>query len=300
MMTRVSFGAGLALTAAYVLVGSAGEVYAAAAFQHGDTYSTLLIAFVITTVAFNIPPRVPLRATTDSTLRGLLALNAATAVAWLGLFIGLRYAEPAIVVSFIVAIGPISTIWVNRLVRGGSASPSDVAASVLILLVGAYLVWVSVSGNAAMDWNAGTAFGIAASIAAGVALTTASVFVKRLFELRLDARAILANRFYGAIAVLLILVDHGILLDVLRTQLASATLIAFGTIIIPILLLQAGIRVLEPLVVNMVLSTSPLVTFAMQYLDVRLTPSPYTLVGNFLIVVIALWSVVSHARRVKR
>lgn len=292
------FAAGLAFTIAYVFLGSAAEVYAAAVFQTTDIHTTLLIAFALVTIVFNVLPRPRLPRLDRHVLGGFAALNVATTVSWIGLFVGLAYVEPAIVVSFIVALGPVATVVLDRVVRGTRPPASDVLASLAIAATGVYLGYVSVSGNAAMASSAWTAFGIGASIAAGFSIAVTGIFVRRLYDLGVDGRCILAHRFYGALVIVGLLVDRGELVEVVRTSALDAVLIALGTIIIPIMLIQAGMRRLQPIVVQMVLTVSPLVTLIMQVADPRLTFSPYTLAGNVAIVAIALWCVHAHSRKV--
>ncbi|MGY6645392.1 MAG: EamA family transporter [Salinarimonas sp.] len=292
------FTTGLVFTVAYVLLGSAAELYAAAVFQTTDIHTILLIAFALVAIVFNILPRPKLPRLDRRVLGGFAALNIATAVSWIGLFFGLAHVEPAIVVSFIVAVGPVATVVLDRAIRGTRPSVPDIVASLAIASTGVYLAYVSLSGNAAMAWSAWTAVGIGASIAAGFSMSVTGIFVRRLYDLDVDGRGILAHRFYGALVIVAILVDPGEFAEVVRTSAIDALLIALGTIIVPIMLIQAGMRRLQPIVVQMVLTVSPLVTFVMQAADPRLAFSPYTLAGNVVIVAIALWCVHAHSRRV--
>lgn len=292
-----NFLVGLAFVIGYIVVSAAGEVYAAAAFQSTDIYSTLLIAFVIIAVVFNLIPRQQRRMPNASQLFALLSLNLATGVVWLGLFIGLKYVEPAIVVSFMVALGPIATAISNRVVRGISPSHKDITASLLIGATGGYLIAVTWIGKGGMIWTTYTWIGLFASLFAGSALALTGVFVKRLFDLGMDGRGILANRFYLTVFVLLLLVDFDILHRQLTENAAQALLIALSTLIVPVMLIQSGIKRLEPITVNLLLCSAPLVTFVMQMLDSRLVPSLPTLAGNIVIVVIAIWAVRAHAEK---
>jgi len=290
-----AFLTGLAFVVGYILVSAAGEVYAASAFQSSDIYTTLLIAFVIIMVVFNLLPRHTRGMPTQQQVRAILALNAATTVAWLGLFIGLKYVEPAIVVSFMVALGPIATAVSNFVIRGISPSRRDVIASLLIVIAGIYLVaviWVDMGG---MSWNTYSWVGLLASLLAGSSLAVTGVFVKRLYDLNMDGRAILANRFYLTVIVLLFLVDFTVLRQQLTDNALQALLIALSTLIVPVILIQLGIKRLEPITVNLLLCSAPMVTFLMQMFDSRLAPSLATLAGNIVIVAVAIWAVRAHA-----
>ncbi len=293
---KASFLFGLGFVMSYVLVSAAGEVYAASAFQTSDFYTTLLIAFVVITTAFNLLPQKRQGMLSPGRVTALLGLNITTSVAWLGLFIGLKFVEPAIIVSFMVALGPISAALANTLVRGIRPSSGDIMSSLLIAAIGAYLIAVTWTGHGGMMRNDGTWLGIAASVLAGMALAATSVFVKRLYDLGLEGRAILANRFYLTVLLLLFLVDYSELWNEITRNAPQALLIAISTLIVPILLIQEGIKRLEPITINVLLCTAPLVTFALQLFDNRLAPSIPTLIGNMLIVGVAIWTVRAHAR----
>lgn len=295
---KAVFWKGIALVWGYMIVGAAGEVYAASAFQSIDFYTTLSISFALIAVVFNAMAWVGPQKVSGPAIVPFLILNMVTMAAWLGLFIGLKHAEPAIVVSLMVAIGPLTTLLINRLVRRSALPPRiDVVLSLLIAAVGAYLIFVQIGGRAGSLWTEGTAFGLMAATVAGVGLAATAVLVKRLYDLNVNGRVILAHRFYLVLILLLFLVDYETLQATLLDQTSQAFIIAVTTVIVPILLIQAGIKLIEPITVEFMLCASPLVTFAVQLLDSRLSISGYTLIGNVAIVAIALWSVGVHQRR---
>lgn len=293
---NATFLIGMAFAMGYVLVSAAGEVYAAAAFQTSDFFTTLLFAFVVITVAFNLLPQRRRGLLSPGKVPALVGLNITTCIAWLGLFVGLKFVEPAIIVSFMVALGPISTALANTLVRGVPPVRGDIVASLLIAAIGAYLIAVTWTGRGGMSWNDSTWLGLLASVLAGMALAATSVFVKRLYDLGVEGRTILANRFFLTVLVLLFLVDYSVLWNELALNAPQAFLIAFSTLIVPVLLIQEGIKRLEPITINMLLCSAPLVTFALQLFDGRLVPSIPTLIGNTLIVGIAIWTIRAHSR----
>lgn len=295
------FAAGLLFVALYVLVSAAGEVYAAAYFQHANVWITLLLSFGVVSTAFNVlacREDTGVRALGKSSILALVSLNCVTAISWLGLFVGLKYAEPAIVVTFMVALGPTATVWLNTLIRRQGVPPkSDIIASLLIAAVGSYMIWIMASGNAGIEWGPRSSFGVFLAIVAGLSLSAAGILVKLLFDRGLSSQQVLAHRFYGAIFLLLGLSDHSSILHEVSNHWAAIVLIALSTIVIPLLLVQEGIRRVEPLTVNMVLSMAPIVTFLLQYFDSRIVPSFYTFAGNVLITAIAMGNLYFQYRR---
>nr|WP_249788096.1 DMT family transporter [Bradyrhizobium sp. NBAIM01] len=294
------FALGVFFVALYVVVSAAGEVYAAAYFQQSDAFVALLLSFAVVCLTFNL---MACREAGEArvakwSLLVFVALNVVTALSWIGLFIGLQYAEPAIVVTFMVALGPTATVWLNVLIRRQGAPPaSDIVVSVTIATIGSYMVWISASGNAGVEWGARSSFGILLAIVAGLSLALTNILVKLLFERGFSGRQVLAHRFYGTILLLLGLVDHSSIVPEISQHWSAITTIGLSTIILPLLLIQQGIRRVEPYTVNMVLSTAPIITFLFQYFDSRIVPSLHTFVGNVLITAVALSNIYLHYRR---
>lgn len=294
------FAAGVLFIGLYVVVSAAGEVFAASYLQQANVWVTLLFSFGIVSMTFNILARregIGAKVTKSSML-AFVSLNCVTAISWVGLFIGLKYAEPAIVVTFMVALGPTATAWLNALIRRQGRPPkSDIAVSVLIAAIGVYMVWIAASGNAGIEWGSRSSFGILLAIAAGLSLSLTSILVKLLFDRGLSGRQVLAHRFYGAILLLLALSDPSSILREISQHWLAIIVIALSTIIVPLLLVQEGIRRVEPFTANMVLSTAPVITFLFQYFDTRIVPSLYTFVGNVLITAVAVANVYLQYRR---
>lgn len=294
------FALGVLFVALYVVLSAAGEVYAASYFQQADVFVALLVSFAAVCLTFNLLARHEsgTARAAKSALPVFVSLNVVTAISWIGLFIGLKYAEPAIVVAFMVALGPAATVWLNALIRRQGVPPaSDIVVSVTIAAIGSYMIWISATGNAGVEWGARSSVGIVLAIVAGLSLAVTNILVKLLFDRGFSGRQVLAHRFYGTILLLLGLVDHSsILLEISQHWLAIAT-IGLSTIIVPLLLIQEGIRRVEPFTVNMVLSTAPVITFLFQYFDSRIVPSPHTFVGNVLITAVAVGNVYLQYRR---
>ncbi|WP_091966249.1 DMT family transporter [Bradyrhizobium shewense] len=294
------FALGVFFVALYVVVSAAGEVYAASYFQQADVFVALLLSFAVVCLMFNLLARHERGEATvaKSSLLVFVALNVVTAISWIGLFIGLKYAEPAIVVAFMVALGPTATVWLNALIRRKGAPPaSDIVVSVTIATIGSYMIWISASGNAGVEWGARSSFGILLAIVAGLSLALTNILVKLLFDRGFSGRQVLAHRFYGTILLLLGLVDHSSIVPEISQHWFAIATIGLSTILVPLLLIQQGIRRVEPFTVNMVLSTAPIITFLFQYFDSRIAPSSHTFIGNVLITAVAVGNIYLQYRR---
>ncbi|WP_420969766.1 EamA family transporter [Bradyrhizobium sp. B120] len=294
------FALGVVFVALYVVVSAAGEVYAASYFQQADVFVALLLSFAAVCLTFNLLVGRDGRnvRATKSSLLIFASLNLVTAISWIGLFIGLKYAEPAIVIAFMVALGPAATVWLNALIRRQGVPPgSDVAVSVLIAAMGSYMVWISASGNAGVEWGARSSFGLFLAIVAGLSLALTNILIKLLFDRGFSGRQVLAHRFYGIILLLLGLVDHFSIVPEISQHWFAIAMIGLSTIIVPLLLIQEGIRRIEPVTVNMILSMAPIITFLFQFFDSRIVPSSHTFVGNVLITALAVGNIYLQYRR---
>ncbi|OPY95452.1 hypothetical protein A5906_08205 [Bradyrhizobium sacchari] len=294
------FALGVLFVALYVVVSAAGDVYAASYLQQADVFVALLLSFAVVCLTFNLLARHDRGEARVGkwSLLVFVALNVVTAISWIGLFVGLKYVEPAIVVAFIGALGPTATVWLNALIRRQGAPPaSDIVVSVTIATIGSYMIWISASGNAGVAWGARSSFGIVLAIVAGLSLSLTNILVKLLFDRGFSGRQVLAHRFYGTILLLLGLVDHSSIVPEISRHWFAIAAICLSTMIVPLLLIQQGIRLVEPFTVNMVLSTAPIITFLFQYFDSRIVPSSHTLVGNLLITVVALVNICLQYRR---
>ncbi|MGY4230608.1 drug/metabolite transporter (DMT)-like permease [Bradyrhizobium sp. USDA 4503] len=294
------FALGVLFVALYVVLSAAGEVYAASYFQQADLFVALLVSFAAVCLSFNLLAghgTGKARATKPA-LVAFVSLNLVTAISWIGLFVGLKYAEPAIVVAFMVALGPAATVWLNALIRRKGIPPvTDIVVSATIAMIGGYMIWISVSGNAGVQWGPRSSLGIVLAIVAGLSLALTNILVKLLFEYGFSGRQVLAHRFYGTILLLLGLVDYSSTVLEVSQHWPAIAAIGLSTIIVPLLLIQEGIRRVEPFTVNMVLSTAPVITFLFQYFDSRIVPSLHTFVGNVLITIVAVGNVYSQYRR---
>nr|AWL91309.1 EamA family transporter [Bradyrhizobium ottawaense] len=294
------FALGVLFVALYVLVSAAGEVYAAAYFQRADAFVALLLSFTVVCLTFNLLARhdTSKAGVGNRSLLVFAVLNVVTAISWIGLFIGLKYVEPAIVVAFMVALGPTATVWLNAVIRRQGVPPaSDIVVSASIAMIASYMIWISASGNAGVEWGARSSFGIVLAIVAGLSLALTNVLVKLLFDRGFSGRQVLAHRFYGTIILLLGLVDYSsIVLEISQHWFAIAA-VGVSTMIVPLLLIQQGIRYVEPFTVNMVLSTAPIITFLFQYFDSRIVPSSHTFLGNILITAVAVSNIYLQYRR---
>ncbi|WP_375779327.1 EamA family transporter [Bradyrhizobium sp. ma5] len=286
--------------ALYVVVSAAGEVYAAAYFQQADVFVALLLSFAAVCLTFNLLAGYEgySAGVTKSSFLIFVSLNLVTAISWMGLFIGLKYAEPAIVVAFMLALGPAATVWLNALIRRQGVPPGpDVVVSVLIAATGSYMVWISASGNAGVEWGARSSFGLFLAIVAGLSLALTNILIKLLFDRGFSGRQVLAHRFYGTILLLLGLVDHFSIVPEISQHWFAIAAVGLSTIIIPLLLIQEGVRRIEPVTVNMVLSIAPIITFLFQFFDSRIVPSSHTFVGNVLITALAVGNIYLQYRR---
>ncbi|WP_342723599.1 hypothetical protein AAFG07_31320 [Bradyrhizobium sp. B097] len=135
------------------------------------------------------------------------------------------------------------------------------------------------------------------AIVTGLSFALTNILIKLPFERGFSGRQVLAHRLYGIVLLLLGLVEHfSVLREISQHWFAIATT-GLSTIIVPLRLIQEGIRCIEPVTVNMVLSMAPIIAFLFQFFDSRIAPSSHTFVGNVLITALAVGNIYLQYRR---
>lgn len=295
---------GVSFSLLYVLAGSGGDVLTAAILQERDTATILFLAFTLVFLVFLAIAisrgdwRIDWR-----NWRDFFALNVTTASSWIFLFYGLKYIEPAIANALVFAVGPLFTLaGVNLLVRRGSTSRWDLVTCIGIVVSGAFLAWVALSGHSSKVTTVPSSAiaGVVLSIGCGLALSLNTIFTKRLRDGGCAEINILAHRFYLLLATLPTFIEAGLVSAYLHEIPLEILAITALNVFIPIIAIQRAVSFVDPLTIGVVISITPATTYAFQLLDARLDLSVYTLAGNVVIVLFVLTSVVTSFRRAEK
>ncbi len=198
----------------------------------------------------------------------LALLNVATAVAFLSFFFALKLVEPAIADAVNTGVGPLLAVAMAWVWTGQPPSVRRLAVCAGVLAGCAVLVAAAFreSGFAAEGGDA--RLGLAASACAGVGTVLVTTASRHLSGHGWSSGAILAHRFYVVLPVSLALVagGDGIPAWSMATWLVLVA-VALAGVLVPIYLLQFGIRRCEPYTVMVTMAAMPLVTFAVEGLS---------------------------------
>ena len=268
---------------AFALIGAAQEVYLGNLFQEYDPIFVLFYTFLMTAVFFilaNVKNLRTLSTEVRQIPKNVFMINVTTFVSWLSFFLSLKYIEPAIVSAICFCLGPIitsltKTFHGDKLSRLMVFSNFGIIIGTLTMVFGSFYGF---SGVRQLGLTEDIGIGIFYCLMSATTVVGSTIYSKKLSGQGMTPSKIMVVRFPLLLLIAgLITKDHNTILNIdLSLKLL---LVAMGTIIIPLFLLQQGIARSEPLVVSMVLSMTPIFTYFFQIFDSRLSPSVTTLSG---------------------
>jgi drug/metabolite transporter (DMT)-like permease len=232
-------------------------------------------------------------------------VNATTALAWIAFFYALRTIEPLLVQILFSGIGPLSVVWLDRWLPGaaGTAARSPAERRIHIGLFGAlvFAAVIAVSGLSGVGSQPlpTTVLGIALAVAAGVSISASTVLSRQLNDVGVDATALVAVRFVGAILLAGALGwSSGLELAAVLSRSDAAVVLGAAVllIVLPNYVNQVGVALASPLTVRVVLAVGPILIFLLQLVEGRLSPSPYSLACALLYGLFAVSAAVARRR----
>lgn len=292
--------AGVLASVIFVCLASVRDVYLGGLFQRLSPVDVAVVAFVLCSVVF-FP--IALAKSPESLRvlchrrRDLVWINLTSALAWIGFFYALRTLEPLLAQILFSGVGPLSVVWIDRLVTG---APSTTSISRLERPVHlGLLAALTLAGAVALGGLSGAegqplglaALGVALATGAGLSISANTVLCRRLNDAGVDPAALVAVRFPGAVvlaAALAVPSGHdfsGLFSTSAITAVLGASLLL---IVFPIYVNQVGISLASPLTVRVVLASGPALIFLLQILEGRLSSSPYSLASAVLYAVFAV------------
>jgi len=303
--------AGFAASFAFVCLASVRDVYLAGLFQRSSPLGLALVAFSLCSVVF-----LPIAfARSPDSLRVLLRrprelfwVNATSALAWIAFFFALGTLEPLLVQILFAGVGPLSVVWVDRLVAGVSppAGPGRAERLIHVGLAAALLLaaGVALGGLSGLGPQPGgaAALGVGLATVAGVSISANTVLCRRLNDAGVDPVALVSVRFIGAIVLAgaLTLASRPDL-TALRSARGSAVVLGASLLLVvfPIYVNQVGTSLASPLTVRVVLAVGPVLIFVLQTIEGRLSPSPYSLAAAVLYGVLAVSAALARRRAIR-
>jgi drug/metabolite transporter (DMT)-like permease len=284
---------------AFVILSAFRDVFFADALRSAPFFAVALIAFATCTLAFLIVALLERRRTLHVVFadpRTFLLMNLFTAVSWLGYFQSLRFLEPAIVNVLFAGVGPLTIMAMGavgwRIVDDATMTPLETVCQIAMALCLAALAAVAVAGLSAGEGGTTALVGCAFAAGAGVTITIAQLYAKRLHNAGASAAAVVATRFLGVLAIGSVALAFGPA-EALTAAVSSATWLAlapaaFFFMAVPIYLNQIGVKLASPLTVRVLLALGPVFVIALQTAAGGMALSGYSLAGVILYCAIAI------------
>lgn len=282
--------AGFLLSLAFAGLAAVRDVYFGGLFQRVNPLGVALLAFGLSTLSF-----LPLALARDRGGLAVLArrpgrlvwINVTTALAWLSFFFALRTIEPAVVQVLFYGVGPLSVRWVDGCIPGSlptTLTPLErrlhLALSASLAVAGT-VVLAGLSGLGAQPVAAAAA-GVALAAGGGIAISISTLLCRALNDTGIRPATLFALRFPGAIglaAVFALASPAPLLSGITSGVVGTLTLACLLLIVLPNYVNQVGVALASPVTVRAVLAVGPVLVFALQLLDGRLSSSPATLMA---------------------
>ncbi|WP_414147284.1 DMT family transporter [Erwinia sp. BNK-24-b] len=281
---------GALLVLAFLIMANANAVFSGWLLQSVPPFTLLFWGFFITTLFFFArltgSQGVAALKIPRASLGGLITLNLASGVSWIGYYYALKFIEPAIVSALMGCIGPLFILFIGFITQR-QLSVNQMITSLGIVAGTAVLAWASIADRSAIQNVTAhhVLLGLGAAFIGGFGQVLTTLSTKGLAKQNWSASQIMAHRFYllTAVAAVVALNGPGLLPDSSTNMMLTGVVSVFG-ILLPLWLLQKGIIISSPFTVSVLLSLGPLMTLLFQGLDSRLLWSNMSVIGCGMIV----------------
>ncbi|MFD0597111.1 hypothetical protein ACFQZ4_36620 [Catellatospora coxensis] len=295
-------GRGVAPVVCYAFMTAVVNVYAGRVFQSLDPAAVAAISFSLTGVLFaalELGTRGSgIVAMVRARWRDVVAINVTTAMAWLTVLFSLKYIEPAIVNVLSLAVGPVFVALAGPILRRSSktvAAEMGASAGIFVLILA--LTWGSLTGRSAVGQigHREAVLGVGLAVVSGLASAANIVLSKRLSDSAFSPKSVLAVRFFITIAASWLMVGAAAQPRLAQSLLPGLVLTAIS-VVVPLYLLQLGVKHAEPMTVSLLVCLGPGFALAFQLFDRRLTVSPLSVGCIMGITALVAWGVVTRHR----
>jgi drug/metabolite transporter (DMT)-like permease len=287
---------GFIAIAIWCVLTAFGYVYTNSIEQDVPIALMCFILFGFSTLVFNLMNYKSLRILLKKSgrhFRTILNVNIATFGGWLLLVYAIKYIEPSVANTMILASLPIYTLLINKYNQHHLAMNKKNNFTAILLGAGVlYLILLLLTGNTV---SLGSSFGeilvaIGVSLVSGLFLAFNNINVKKLSDATFTPLDILCLRFVScAVATGIFAVFSGEVYAI--TKLATVEpvfLNAFILVIIPQIAIQISLRELEPFTVSIIMPFMPVLMFIMEFFTKRLQPTAAVYVGIIAICMVSL------------
>jgi drug/metabolite transporter (DMT)-like permease len=296
---------GAAFVLAFVVLSAFRDVFFAGALRSAPLFAVALIAFATCTLAFLVVALAEREGTLRvvfADARTFLQMNLFTAVSWLAYLQSLRFLEPAVANVLFAGVGPLTIMAMDaigwRIVDDAVMTPFEIVCQIAMICCLAGLAAVAGSGLSAVEGGMPALIGCAFAAGAGVTITFAQLYAKRLHNAGASAAAVVATRFLGVLTAAAVALSF--VPDARDAATSPATWLAlapavFFLMAVPIYLGQIGVKLASPLTVRVLLALGPVFVIALQTAVGGMALSGYSLAGVAAYCAIAIAAALARA-----
>lgn len=198
--------------------------------------------------------------------RLMLAMNAATAVTFVGFYLSIGLIEAATASALETAVAPVALIALSPLVLGRPAAHRYLASALLALL-GLALAWYTFALTPANRSAGAAVAGLGLALLAGGGMATISLLSRRFGDLGVSPVTVTAHRFHFTylLAAALWLVTTPTAPD--GDKLLTYAILGLVAVVLPLFLLQVGFQMADPLAGISVVVSLPGLTYLVQLMN---------------------------------
>ncbi len=297
---------GVFLLIAFTITQGMRDVYLSSTLRAFGFFDTVFIAFAMATVFFMALLRLT-RPDDFARIRAqwglMLAVNLATAGAWLCYFGALKLVEPSVVNTVFSGVSPMAVLGLAMLgiFAADRARAMAVERLIHIGIVAAlvFLGWVVLSGRSGYP-DVSVISGLGGMLLAGVSgviITAETIFAKRMNEAGVSATGVLAFRFI-LIALIGGVAAFGFgetsLPSIPPGEIALMAGILLAVMVAPLFLVQRGLAMTSPLTTGVVTAFAPSVIFAFQAVEGRIPHSGWVLAATLVYAALSVLAVAAR------
>ncbi|MDB5118627.1 MAG: hypothetical protein JWQ79_4119 [Mucilaginibacter sp.] len=254
---------GLLLVVGYVVLSATKDIVLDNRLRGGNPADYLLLIFGFATVIYwvwglcSASYRIVGR---EGVVKYLALLNVVTLGNWVGLYYALKYLNAPAVSALYAGVIPFATIVANRVLRSNSPIPRCDYWGAGSLIV-CSLIWLVINYREIIGSHAYV--GVICVVVSSLTIAFTTVVSKKLSEFNASTMSVMSNRFYLLIVCAMFTsspLDEVGLLAV--SEYKALLFVGVAGTVLSLWLLQKGIEKTDPVITNIIVSTTPVVTFA--------------------------------------
>ncbi|WP_027253035.1 hypothetical protein [Photobacterium halotolerans] len=257
----------------YCILGAAIDVLLSGLLQSFNLFVLLFWTFTFTWLGFLLVTLVfiPVKLNVLFNSYKLIALlNISTLGSWVGLFIGLKWTEPSLMVAIIFGLSPIISVLIE-MYNKNSIDIKNIVITVLLACTVAVLMMLAVEGQRFNPFDSDFIFFLALSlvcIVTSTCLAMGTYIAKKLSKREFNAVNVQSFRFPLLICVCyLLLPSEGALATVQSSFWAYLPIIVLLGNMLPLWMLQKGIELTSALTTNIIINITPCITLLLEFFD---------------------------------